>query len=173
VRDAEFRDLLAVCWETGCRPQEAVSVEARHADADAGYWVFPVSESKGKQRKRIVYLTDAVLALTMRLAAARPRGPLFRNADGLPWTASALNCRFARLRLALGRRKLAELGNMPPKLKRLTRAQRNDPAVRRAHREAVAERRRQIAALAKRQVPRYSLDFLHDKERSGYSGCPI
>jgi hypothetical protein len=29
VRDEEFRDLLKVCWETACRPQEAVSVGER------------------------------------------------------------------------------------------------------------------------------------------------
>ena len=89
--------------------------------------------------------------------AARPCGPLFVNTDGLPWSPSALNCRFARLRLALGRGKLDELGLMPPKLRRLTKAQRGDDAVRSRHREAVGERRRQIATLARRHVPRYSL----------------
>src|SRR5271157_4305890 len=34
VKDAEFRDLLTVCWETGCRPQEALSVEAAHVDVE-------------------------------------------------------------------------------------------------------------------------------------------
>ena len=157
VKDAEFRDLLTVCWETGCRPQEALSVEAAHVDVEGGYWVFPVDESKGKEHQRIVYLTDAALAITRRLMAAHPYGPLFLNTDGLPWSPSALNCRFARLRLALGRKKVEELGLTPPKLKRLTKPQRSDAKVRTMHREAVSERRRQIAALARRHVPRYSL----------------
>ena len=110
VRDADFRELLTVCWETGCRPQEAVSVEAAHVDGNEGVWVFPVEASKGKTHQRIVYLTEAALAITRRRMAASPVGPLFRNTNGRPWSASALNCRFARLRLALGRRKIEELG---------------------------------------------------------------
>lgn len=157
VKDEEFRDLLTVCWETGCRPQEALMVEARHVDLQEGCWVFAVEESKGKRHRRVVYLTDAALELTRRLMAAHPAGPLFLNTDGLPWTPFALNCRFARLRLALGRKKLEELGRMPPGLKRLKQAGRLDRDVRCAHSLAVLERRRQIAALAKEHGPKYSL----------------
>jgi integrase len=157
VRDGEFRDLITTCWETGCRPQEVLAVEARHVDAPNACWVFPAGESKGKERQRIVYLTDAALAITRRRMAAHPIGPLFRNTDGEPWSASSLNCRFARLRLALGRRVLEESGQMPPKLERLARSQRIEPAARSAHERAVIERRHRIAQLAKRHAPRYSL----------------
>jgi integrase len=157
VRDAEFRERLVVCWETGCRPHEALSVEARHVDLASGCWVFPVNESKGKKQQRIVYLTGAALAITRRLIATHPRGPLLRNTDGLPWSASSLNCRFTGLRLAMGRKKLEETGLMPPRLKRLTKSQRSDVTIRNAHQRFVTERRHQIAALAKRHVPKYSL----------------
>ena len=157
VRDPEFRDLLTVCWETGCRPQEILSVEARHVNEAEGCWAFAAKESKGNDRQRIVYLTDEALAITKRLMTAHPRGRLFLNTDGKPWSASALNCRFARLRLALGRKQVDELGLTPPKLKRLTKPQRTDDPVRKGHLAAVQERRREIAALARRQVPRYSL----------------
>ena len=157
IRDGQFRDLLTVCWETGCRPQEALSVEARYVDVAEGCWVFPTRESKGEKRQRIVYLPDTAMAITRRLMALHRQGPLFLNTDGIPWSASALNCRFARLRLALGRLKLAELDLTPPKLKRLTQLQRGDQSIRQAHLEAVRERRRQIAATARRHVPRYSL----------------
>jgi integrase len=157
VRDEEFRDLLTVCWETGCRPQEALSVEAGHVDVAEGCWVFPVRESKGKKHQRIVYLTDMAMAITKRQMEVNRHGPLFLNTDGLPWSASALNCRFARLRLTLGRMKVDALGLTPPKLKRLTKPQRGDDATRRAHLEAVNERRRQIVTIARRHVPRYSL----------------
>jgi integrase len=86
VRDADFRELLTVCWETGCRPQEAVSVEAAHVDGNEGCWVFPVEASKGKTHQRIVYLTEAALAITRRRMAASPVGPLFRNTNGRPWS---------------------------------------------------------------------------------------
>ncbi len=153
VRDPEFRDLPTACWETGCRPQEVLAVEATHVDEAEGCWAFAAEESKGKDRRRIVYLTDKALAITRRLMAAHPHGRLFLNTDGRPWSASALNCRFARLRLALGRKKVDELGLTPPKLKRLTKPQRGDAAVRQGHLAAVHERRREIAALARRQAP--------------------
>jgi integrase/recombinase XerD len=157
VKDDEFRDLLVTCWETGCRPQEAISVEARHVDLENGCWAFPVDESKGKKHLRIVYLTDAALEITRRRMAAHPSGQLFRNTDGFAWTPSALNCRFGRLRIALGRKRLDELKLVPPKLKRLKKAGRMDSTVRDAHHQAVLGRRRQIAELAMRHGPRYSL----------------
>ncbi len=157
VKDSEFRDLLITCWETGCRPQEALAVEARHVDLANGCWEFPVDESKGKKHQRIVYLTDAALEISKRRMMQWPQGPIFRNTDGLPWTAFALNCRFGRLRIALGRSRIESLGQMPPRLKRLKQAGRLDPATRESHRRAVLDRRRQIAELAKEHGLRYSL----------------
>ena len=49
VRDEQFRDLLVVCWETGCRPQEVLAVEARHVDLDGGRWVFPARRGQGEE----------------------------------------------------------------------------------------------------------------------------
>jgi hypothetical protein len=65
--------------------------------------------------------------------ASHPHGPLLLNTNGLPWSPPALNCRLARLLLALGRKKLEDLGLKPPKLRRLSKARRSDPAVSRAH----------------------------------------
>jgi len=162
VQDEQFRDLLTVCWETGCRPQEVLSVAARHVDVEGGRWVFPPEEAKGKRAHRVVYLTDAALAITRRLMGRWPEGPLFRNTDGRPWHPYALNCRFARLRLAHGRQRLAELGLMPPKLRRLGAAQRRDPAAREAHERAVNERRAAVAELARRHGTRWCLyNFRH------------
>lgn len=89
-----FRDLLTILRETGCRPFEARSVEARHFKRDAESWVFPIKESKGKKRARVVPLNRTALAITQRLALKHPEGPLFRNRNGRPWTEFAMNCRF-------------------------------------------------------------------------------
>jgi integrase len=48
-KDQEFTDLLTITWETGCRPQESLRVEARHVDLVNNRWVFPACESKGKK----------------------------------------------------------------------------------------------------------------------------
>ncbi|MCY2962669.1 MAG: tyrosine-type recombinase/integrase [Planctomycetota bacterium] len=98
-----FRDLIVTAWETGCRPQEVTRVEARHVELTGSRWIFPVKESKGKKRQRIVYLTDGALEITKRLMRENPEGPLFRNRNGDPWTSYAVNCNFLRLQSTMGR----------------------------------------------------------------------
>jgi integrase len=102
--DQEFRDVLITCWETGCRPQEMMKVEARHVDLANNRWVFRLKESKGKKFTRIVYLSDRAAEITRRLVAEHPTGTLFRNADGEPWDKNAINRRFHRKKKALGRK---------------------------------------------------------------------
>jgi site-specific recombinase XerD len=41
-------------------------------------------------------MTPTLAEITRRLVAAHPEGPIFRNEDGNPWTAQAINCRFRR-----------------------------------------------------------------------------
>jgi integrase len=100
--DGEFRDLVHTAWETGCRPQEITKVEARHVDLKNGRWVFPVEESKGKAKSRIVYLSKAALATTKRLLAKHPTGPLFRRPCGEPWSRHDVSQFFGRLKKKLG-----------------------------------------------------------------------
>lgn len=102
-RDENFRDLVIVTWETGCRPQESLRVEARHVDLANERWVFPVKKSKGKRAPRIVYLNDKALEITRKLMERNPTGPLFGNADGVPWTTDAVNCAFDRIQSRMGR----------------------------------------------------------------------
>jgi integrase len=104
VKDQPFSDLLTTVWETGCRPQEVISVQARHVDLANSRWVFPPHEAKVKTRPRIVYLPDSARAITERLLHANPSGHLFRNTKGKPWTAMAVNCRFQTLQKKLGRK---------------------------------------------------------------------
>ena len=102
TNDQEFKDLLTVTWETGCRPQESLRVEARHVDLNGGRWLFPASESKNKRTPRVVYLTPTALKITSQLAAKYPQGPIFRNVNGRPWTPYATNCRFKRAKKKVG-----------------------------------------------------------------------
>ena len=105
VSHRTFHDLLIVTWETGCRPQESLRVEARHVDLGNQRWVFPETESK-TEAPRVVYLTDEALIVTKRLMLAHPEGPIFRNRNKRPWTTNAVNCAFERIRIAMGRRVL-------------------------------------------------------------------
>ena len=157
VRDEPFRDLLVVCWETGCRPQEVLAVEARHVDPNGGRWVFPPDEAKGKKAHRVIYLTDRALEITRRLMASHPEGPSFRNTDGRSWHPYALNCRFGRLRLAHGRGRIEQLGLVPPIIKRLDVVRRRDPETRAAHEQEVLHRRERIAELAREHGTKWCL----------------
>jgi integrase len=102
VKDNAFRDLIEAAWETGARPNELFIVEASHVDREHARWVFPVVLSKGRRNQRVVYLPDKALTITLRRMVKFPDGPLFRNAHGKPWCASAVKCRFQRLKKKLG-----------------------------------------------------------------------
>lgn len=109
LRDEDLRDLFVVTWETGCRPQESLIVEARHVDLTNQRWVFAIAESK-TDLPRVVYLTDRALEITKRRMLRYPRGPIFRNSHGEPWTTDAVNCAFMRLQIRMGLRTMREQG---------------------------------------------------------------
>lgn len=91
-----FRDLLTAMTEAGIRPGEAIKVTADDVDFDLGVWVIKGKTTRRTGKDRIVYMNTTLLALTRRLVARNPTGPIFRNEDGNPWTLQAINCRFRR-----------------------------------------------------------------------------
>ncbi len=97
-----FRDILEFSWESGCRPQEAKRVEARHVELDQHRVVFPPAEAKGKKRWRIIYLTARAEEVIKGRLLNAGDGVLFTNEDGRPWTSRAMACRFGRLKKHLG-----------------------------------------------------------------------
>lgn len=155
VKYPEARDLLELSWNTGMRPHELFTAEARFLE-DARI-VFPVKLSKGRKVQRVVYLNDNALEIVRRNVLKNPSGPLLRNADGEPWNGSAVHCLFQRVRQALGRARIARLGLVPPRIERLTAVERADAARRRQHEATVLARRQQIKDFAKQHGVKYSL----------------
>jgi integrase len=102
VTDKPFRDFLTILRQTGCRPQEARLVEARHFDKTNKCWVFPKEEAKGGKEERVILLNDVALEITERLVKKNPTGPIFRNKIGNPWDTKSLKCRCTRLTKKLG-----------------------------------------------------------------------
>ena len=143
VNEPAFRDLLELAWETGARPQELRTFEARHVEVEQNRIVFPPSEAKGKKRHRVIYLgTDRARAIVRRLCGERPAGSILRNAAGEPWTKDAINCAFVRLRVVLGLRAMKE-SNIPfKKIPRFRRSKFN-PAELAAARKSHGEKLRQ------------------------------
>ena len=160
VREPNLRDLIVAAWETGARPRELITVEARFVELPKARWVFPRKKAKGKKRTRAVYLSDTALEITRRRMAAHPTGPLFTNSAGEPWTRWSVNNAFIRIRRALGRRVMAEKGIDVPKLPRLRKAAiepGNLAQTRAQQKAALAGRRKEIARLALEHGPEYHL----------------
>lgn len=107
VRNAGFRALVTVAWETGARPQELMAARVRHLDAANARLVFPPQESKDQDRPRVVYLTEAALALLTPRAGADPEDHLLKNSEGRPWTPDASLCAFAALHKRMTKAKVA------------------------------------------------------------------
>ncbi|MEZ6063931.1 MAG: tyrosine-type recombinase/integrase [Planctomycetaceae bacterium] len=165
VRNPGLTDLLQVTWLTGCRPQESLIVEARHVDVANQRWVFHSSQSKGKQLSRVVYLTNAALAIVRRLMTQHPAGPLFRNSAGTPWTTDAVNCAIDAIQDRMGRAEMQRLGivieptDVAALMKRLKPTRRTKGHdVDKTPAELRAEAKRKLTIRKARElVPRYSL----------------
>lgn len=165
VRNDSLSDLMVVTWETGCRPQESLRVEARHVDLVNHRWVIPKSESKTKRMVRVVYLSDKAYAITRRLMLANPEGPLFRNLDGRPWTTDAVNCGFLAVQQRMGKDEMKrrneiisndEILAFVPSLNRTRKS--NGEAIAKTDAELRCEARRKLTfKRAAELAPRYSL----------------
>lgn len=99
---AAFRPFLIALRLSGTRPGMIRTVTAADVSAGGDMWVMRKHKTADKtERPLFVYLPPCLQTLTRILAAARPKGPLFRNRDGDPWTKDAIVCRMKRLRAAL------------------------------------------------------------------------
>jgi len=164
IQDEDFRDLVVTTWESGCRPQESLRVEARHIDLRHQRWVFPKSESKGKRQPRVVYLTETAAAITRKRMEMYPSGPIFRNRSGIAWTPDAANCAFDRVRTRIFQRtypdaeRLTEerIGTIRPSLDE-TRVIAGKTVTRSRKQLDAEARRKALGELVKTHIPRCSL----------------
>jgi len=99
IKDQPLLDVVSTMWHTGCRPTEVRRVTA--AEVGDRCWQWPLN-APGKFAGRVVLLNDHAWALTQRLAAANPTGPLYRNRRKNGWTKDALCTRLNRLGVQLG-----------------------------------------------------------------------
>ena len=100
AKDENFKDVLRIIWLTGCRPQEACRVTA--ANVQEGTWVFERINSKGKKRRRVVFLNAEAKRISEKWAQRNALGPIFRNLKGTPWTAMTFNNRFCKIQEKIG-----------------------------------------------------------------------
>ncbi len=96
-----FHALLEFLWVTGCRPSEAMRLEATHCDLATGLARLSGKATKKTRRLRTIYLTDRAIEILKARIKLNPEGPLFTNVDRVAWTFQALHGRLRRLRKRL------------------------------------------------------------------------
>lgn len=97
-----FGDLLDFIAATGCRPSEAMNLEACHLRVEESAAVMPSKTTRRTGQLRRIHLSPAILPRLVELAALRPEGPLLRNERGNKWAPNALVQRFRNIRKRLG-----------------------------------------------------------------------
>jgi integrase len=90
------KDVVMFLWHTGCRPQELRIIEAKWIEGSK--IVLPRELSKGKQKRRVIYLDGTTKRIVTRLSRQFPTGPIFRSYGGKPWTKNSLGLAFRRLK---------------------------------------------------------------------------
>src|SRR5262249_27161225 len=98
-------DLVMALELTGARPfSEVCRVTAADVDLERATWTLSKWKNSRKQkgRKRVIYLTPPLVALTRRLIEKYPEGPLFRGQRGKPFLRQSVTWRFRGLREKLG-----------------------------------------------------------------------
>jgi integrase len=106
-----FGDFLRACAWTGARPSTLRHVEARHYVPHLKLWdVEDLYRDRASKRKyvRRIGLGPAMTKLVERLNRLYPAGPIFRNTQGMPYSADAVTMMMYKLRVRL-RRKGIEL----------------------------------------------------------------
>lgn len=84
-----LRDFLIACRNSGTRPHIVASVEAKHFHEAAACWVLDEHKTDDSGEPLVVHLNPTLLALTKKLVAENPVGPIFRNNRGNVWTDTA------------------------------------------------------------------------------------
>jgi site-specific recombinase XerD len=97
------RELFIALHQSGVRPCELVSVEARHFEQGKFWRVWGKATKNRPGGERLVGLTPQLVEVSQRLAARYPHGPLFRNTKGTAWTEATAQGLFQRLRGRLRR----------------------------------------------------------------------
>ncbi len=106
IKDRQFREFVFAMQESGARPGEVRTVTAADVNLELGVWVLTKHKTFHKTGKpHIIYLNEEMLALTRKLVALYPEGPLFRG----PLSKQAFTSNGVRCRCHILRKKLPHL----------------------------------------------------------------
>jgi integrase len=95
-----FRDMILLLHDTGCRPAEAYHVEGRYYRPAEKVIVYPGEPRPGEfvwknarrvGRDRVIYLNDELVKVIERRVKLYPEGPVFRTKRGRRWSNEAVS----------------------------------------------------------------------------------
>jgi integrase len=99
----DWRGVVEFLWETGARPSEAAAIELPFVSFAGGVVTLKDHKTVGSTGSdRLIYLTDAALAVLRRQAERYGGGLLFRSQRGAALSAQAFVMKFRRLSAELG-----------------------------------------------------------------------
>lgn len=78
----DFKPLLLVLRDTGCRPGEAASLTVENVDWTHALCRLRIHKNAGKGKARVIHFPASVLAVLAKQRAKYETGPLFRQDDG-------------------------------------------------------------------------------------------
>lgn len=81
-KPAWLSDLCHVIHGTGCRPDEAYRLEARHVNLAEGYWQLPGKTTNATGRERMIQFGGKAREIIERCMRERPEGPLLVGPTG-------------------------------------------------------------------------------------------
>ncbi len=98
----DFKPLLTVLRETGCRPAEAAGLTVESVDWERRHCRLKQHKNSGKGKARVLVFPEALVAVLEDQRRARHRGHLFLNDDGRPFTGLSISRRLALARERAG-----------------------------------------------------------------------
>jgi site-specific recombinase XerD len=102
-----LKDFLIACRFSGTRPHMVAAVTANHFhESPFPSWVMEEHKTMESGEPLVIVLNPTLVALTKRLVAERPDGPLFLNNRGNPWTDTAWGKAMCGLRKKLAAAKV-------------------------------------------------------------------
>ncbi len=96
--DADWKEYLALLWETGARPGEIAGLTVDDVHLATKMVILAKHKTADQTGEdRIIHLTDAAVAILERRLATHPVGLLFPGEDGQRLSANNVACRMRRL----------------------------------------------------------------------------
>jgi len=98
----DFKPLLTVLKDTGCRPGEAAALTVENVDWSHACCRLKQHKNAGKGKARVIHFTASVLAVLQVQREKRVTGALFRQDDGRPFRGQTICYRVIHARERAG-----------------------------------------------------------------------